>query len=340
MKTVAIDQIGGADVLVDKEMPLPKPSRHEVRIKIKAIGLNPVDYKIRSGKFGVLEYPHVLGCDCSGVIDAVGEEFHEFSVGDEVYAFAYFQGSNGTYAEYLTIPTQFVAKKPKNLTFEEAAAVPVAYLTAFQALIGTGALQENRPFFIAGGAGGVGSAAIALAQCYRGGPIFTTAGSDMSHDYLVSTFNIPSKQILRYRGLSLSEMAEKLGKFYLTLDCVGKEMKKLCFALADFNGHIVSCVPEEIDIPIWGRASSLFQGSQSLHLVLLPAQAMQGTEKDWMVYKTRLGELAKQFESGKLQKPKIEVIGGLSAEDVRKGHLRLEEGHTLGKLILSVDSTT
>ena len=214
MQTVAIEQAGGPEVLVDKEMPLPKPGRNEVRIKVKAIGFNPVDYKIRSGEFGKSEYPLVMGIDCSGVIDAVGDKEHGLSVGDEVYAFCFFQGSNGSYAEYVCVPSQFVAKKPKNLSFEEAAAVPVTYLTAFQALIGSRALEQDRPIFIAGGSGGVGSAAIALAQCYKGGPIFTTAGSDESAQYLTSTFNIPEKQILRYKGMNFSEM-ENVFRFCL-----------------------------------------------------------------------------------------------------------------------------
>lgn len=340
MKTVSFEKRGDPHVLQDKEMPLPMPSRHEVRIKVKAVGLNPADCKIRSGIFGETSFPHILGAECSGVIDAVGDPHHEFAEGDEVYAFCYFQGSNGSYAESLTVPTQFVAKKPKNLSFEEAAGIPVTYLTAYQAMMGCGAFQQDRPLFIAGGSGGVGSAAIALSKCYQGGPVFTTAGSDQAHDYLVSYFQIPSKQILRYQGLTLDQMAEKLGKFYFALDCVGKEMKKLCFAVCDFNGHISSVVPEEIDIPIWGRGSSLVQYSQSLHLVYLPAQATQGTGKDWMVYKMRLEELTKQFEAGNLQKPKIEVIGNLEAATVQEGHHRLEEGHTIGKLIISLDSTT
>ena len=337
MQAVVIDEPGGLDVLKEKELPLPKPGPYEVRIKIKAIGLNPVDYKIRSGLYNADTFPLFLGADCSGTIDAVGDRHGEFSVGEEVYALCFIRCSNGAYAEYVCLPAQFVAKKPKHFSFEEAAAVPVAYLTAFQALIGTSCLQQERPLFITGGSGGVGSAAISIAKCYKGGPIFATAGSEKS----AASIDIPADQIFRYDGLTLKEMIKKVvekGRFYLTLDLVGGRMKELCFAITDFNGHIVSVLPEETDfpIPIWGRKSPLFGKSQSMHFVYVGAPASSSEAKDWVIYKTRLDHLRQLFDRGALAKPKVEVIGPLSAETVRRGHERLEGGHTHGKLVLSL----
>ena len=109
--------------------------------------------------------------------------------------------------------------------------------------------------------------------------------------------------------------------------------------IADFNGHIVSILPEEADfpLPIWGRESPLFGMSQSLHLVFIGAPAMKGDVKDWLVYKTRLEHLSRLFDKYELAKPKLEVIGPLSAESVKKGHERLEGGHTHTKLVMKVE---
>jgi len=339
--------LGGPEVLVERDLPIPKPSRHEVRIKVKAVGFNPVDYKMRSGVFET-EFPIVLGLDCSGVIDAIGEKYHEFSLGDEVCAFAFGPCSNGTYAQYLCLPTQFVVKKPKALSFFEAAAMPVAYLTAFQALIQGGALQQDRPLFIAGGSGGVGSAAIALAKAYSAGPIFTTAGSQESHDYLIEQFHLPSENILHYSGQSVEQMAKKLiemnggERFYLTFDCVGETMKELCFAVSDFGGHLATILSEDeqFPIPIWGRKSPVFNKSLSLHIIFLGAAAVKGDEKSWNVYKAQLKHLAHLFDKEGLIGPHIENLGSFSLETVRRAHQLLEESHNRGKLVMEMSDST
>jgi len=344
MKTIAINQFGSAEVFEEQELPVPKVSRSEVRVQIKAASFNPVDTKLRRG-MGVGDFPLVLGVDFSGVIDAVGEEFGEFSVGDEVCGFAYGPCSNGTYAEYVTLPTQFVAKKPKNLSFAESAAIPCTYLTAFQALIGTGVLQKDRPFFIGGGSGGVGSAAIALAKSFGAGPVFTTSGSDKSTQYLIDRFHLPSENIISYEGLNFEELVESIlarnGKrrFYLAFDCVGGSVKRLCNALCDFNGHLVSIVPEaeEFEFSIWGRdEKSLFQRSVSLHMLNMTTRAVHGDKDAWMAYKVQLRNLIKLFEEKQMPAPMTEAIGSFSKETVQKAHWRLEQGHTQGKLVMTI----
>src|SRR5262245_33771579 len=116
MQAVVLETLGDVAGFKLKEVAKPAPNRNEVRIRIKAVGFNPVDTKQRSGAYP-LKPPIILGADCSGVIDAVGEDFHEFSVGDEVMAIVFGQGSNGTYAEYVCVPRSFVVHKPKNISF-------------------------------------------------------------------------------------------------------------------------------------------------------------------------------------------------------------------------------
>ncbi|NGX40085.1 MAG: Zinc-type alcohol dehydrogenase-like protein [Chlamydiae bacterium] len=345
MRAVVTNTFGGPEVLCEKELPIPKPSRDEVRVKISAIGLNPIDVKLRGGMIEI-PLPQVLGCDFSGVIDAVGDRCTEYSEGDEVFGFASGPCSNGSYAEYLCIAPQLVVKKPKELSFDQAAGVSVTYLTAFQAMVGTGILQKERPFFLAGGCGGVGSAAISLAKAYEAGPIFTTAGSEEGKKYLVERFGLNEENILNYRKMGIEEMAEILikkneGKFYFCFDCVGGAMKELCFSVCDVNGHLASILPEEKDFPIpfWGRDSLIFQRSLSVHMILM-LSALGGGPSSWNTYKVQLEHLASLFAKKELLPPHVEVVGSFSEEAVREGHRRLEAGEIQGKLVISVADST
>lgn len=334
MKAIVIDQFGGPEVLVERDIPLPKPSRNQVRVKIKAIGFNPVDVKIREGEYGG-SFPQILGADFSGVIDAVGDPGHEFSVGDRVFGV-----TPGTYMESVCVPTDLIAKIPKNLSFEEAAVIPVVYLTAFQAMIGSGILQQDRPFFIAGGSGGVGSAAIALAKAYKAGPIFTMAGNPQSRAYLIDQLKIPGKQILDYKGLSSEEMVRKLiemngnQRFYFALDLVGGKTKELCFALVDYYGHVASILPEKQEIDI-GRDSIIWKKSLSLQMIF-SFSALVGEPKNLMVYKSQLNHLAKMFEKGELNPSQFKNVGKFSAKTAQEAHRLLEARGALGKMVMTV----
>jgi len=344
MKAIVLNQFGEAEHFQKADLPTPKVGRTDVRIKIKACAFNPVDCKIRKGKIPG-DLPMVLGIDCSGVVDSVGDQCHEFSKGDEVVAFAFGPCSNGAYAEYVSLPAQFVVHKPKNLSFTDAAAFPLTYLTAFQALIEKGILQENRPFFIAGASGGVGSAALALSKCYRAGPVFTLSGSEKSKEYLLSHFHLPSENIISYERWTQEELEEcviernQKERFYLAFDCVGGKMKQLCYSICDLGGHLVSILPEseEFELSVWGRKKeSAFSRSVSIHMVNLLSRVIYGKEKDWIAYKAQLKQLVKLFEQENMLVPQIEILGSLSVETVQKAHWRMEQGHTQGKLVMNL----
>ncbi|MDN3506444.1 MAG: NADP-dependent oxidoreductase [Simkaniaceae bacterium] len=345
MKAILLDAFGDASHFKEKEIPTPKPARNEVRVKLKATGFNPVDYKIRKGMFGGV-LPQTLGADFSGIIDAVGDLVRDYSVGDEVFGLAFGPSSNGSYAEYLCTPSQFIAKKPENLSYEEAAGIAVTYLTAFQSLITSNALQKGRPLFLTGGSGGVGSAAIALAKVYEAGPIYTLAGSEESASYLMDRFSIPSDHILRYSGLSLEARAKKLiemnegQRFYFALDFVGGEAKDLCFELLDFFGHLATPISEEAGypVPFWGKETPIWTKSLSVHMVFIVSAALFGDENSWSVYRAQLQHLAQLFEKENLMPPQVENLGDLSVKTVQTAHEKLETGHTKGKLIMSHSS--
>lgn len=343
MKAVVLEAVGDESGFKLKDLPLPKPNRNEVRIRIKAAGFNPVDAKMRQGAYP-LQPPVILGGDCSGVIDAVGEDFHEFSVGDEVMAFVFGQGSNGTYAEYVCVPRPFVVPKPRNLSFEQAAAVPLVALTAYRALIWTGAIQEGRSVFIAGGSGAVGNIALQLAHLYKAGPIFTTAGDEKSSFLITEHFGIPKSHILIYKGLSVGQMKDKLvemnrGEYFpACIDLVGKTMKQLCFAVVDMSGHVATIVPEDKGFPIelWARGESIsFQKSLSVHFIFVGAESYGGPPQSWNIYRQQLSLIASFIQKGELHILQPNVVGSLSRETVMQAHQMMDQGKAKGKLVMT-----
>lgn len=344
MRVIELKQFGSTDHFHEREKAPPLPKKGEVRIQIRANAFNPIDYKLREGRYGG-QLPLILGSDCSGVIDAVGEGIRRFSVGDEVYAFVFTQTSNGTYAQSLALPKAFVAKKPKNLTFEEAASIPLAALTAYRIICETRAVVKDDTVFISAGSGGVGSFAIQLARIMGAKTVCTTAGSQESAGYLQSTLHIDPKHILLYQGLSLEKQENLLlemnsGSPYSScFDLVGGEMKALCIALCQIQGHVGSILDEKKGFPIelWDRKeSAAAQKSLTFHFGCITAEDCFGLPKTWEVYHKNLSHLTQLIEKGELKPPRITQLGTLSVDTVKEAHALLEEGHVKGKLVCSL----
>lgn len=185
MKAIAITEFGDPDVLVLREVPEPElQAANEVKIQLRAASVNPIDTKLRQrGTFFPDRQPAILGCDGSGVVVAVGAAVQRFRVGDEVY-FCYggLGDRGGCYAEYIVVPEMAVAHKPKSLSFIQAAALPLAVITAWEALGDRGAvpplnvLSTAKTVLIHAGAGGVGHLAIQLAR-RSGAAVATTISS-------------------------------------------------------------------------------------------------------------------------------------------------------------------
>jgi len=186
MKAMVIDSFGGVEKLHLKEVPTPSPADNEVLIQVLYAAVNPVDWKIREGAFeGAIphKFPVILGWDCSGIIKATGKNVHNLKPGDEVFAYCRKpQIQWGTYAEYVTCEAANVALKPKNLNFAEAAAIPLACLTAWQSIFDFANLKKGQTILIHAGAGGVGGFAVQLAH-NAGAKVITTA-SQSNHPYV------------------------------------------------------------------------------------------------------------------------------------------------------------
>jgi len=345
MKAMVIDSFGGVENFQWKDWPMPEPKNGEVRIRIQAVSVNPVDYKMRKGLIPG-DLPVVLGRDVAGTIDAVGEGVSDFKPGDEVFAVLFGPRSNGAYAQYVATSAAFVSHKPAGLAFTRAATLGVAGLTGYLSVIRYGKVQPGEDLLFAGGAGGVGSFAVPLAKHCGAGSIFATAGSSESADHLVNNLGIDRDHIIDYSRQTIDQMDVRIREqthgngVSVAFDFVGGDMKKLCFQATGFDGRVVSAVeePPDFDYNIWrADISPLFAKSGSFHFVATSARARNGGPGDWAVFREIMAELVDLVDSGKVSLPKVTDLGVLSEETIRQAHTLLEAGHVKGKLALRVE---
>lgn len=186
MKAMLIENFGGVEQLNLADVPIPTPQADEVLIEIAYTSVNPVEWKIREGMLNDIlphEFPIILGWDAAGTISAMGNNVTAFKPGDKVYAYCRKPTvHDGTYAEFITMDAAAVAPMPSNLSFAEAATIPLTGLTAWQALFDFAQLQAGNKLLIHAGSGGVGSLAIQFAK-HCGATVYTTA-SRKNHDYV------------------------------------------------------------------------------------------------------------------------------------------------------------
>ncbi len=311
MRAIAVREWGGRDKLelIDHEVPPVAPDG--VLARVKAAGVNPVDAKIRAGYMkDALPYhfPVILGWDLSGVVEKVGPAVTWFKPGDQVYGYIRRHHLQyGTYAEFATAPEGFFAHMPPELSFEEAAALPLSALTAHQGLEALG-LRGGETVFVGGGCGGVGHLAVQLAVA-RGARVVATA-SERNHDFLrelgaepldYAADDLPA----RVRELLAGEGVDA------ALDLFGGDGRDEVFAALRRGGRMVSVAQP----PLEER-----EGFEFHYVFVRP----DGDE---------LRELAELVEGGQLR-PHIEEVFPL--EGAADAHERLEGGHVRGKLVLSV----
>lgn len=345
MQAVSLTSFGAADNLIDQTLPKPTPKPHEVLIRVKAVSFNPIDYQLRRSGYPTMKLPVTLGFDVAGVIEACGAEVKSLQAGDEVFAYLGGPSLAGGYAEYVAIPHWFVAMKPKLFTFAEAASVPLTGLTALQALT-RAKLDKSKSLLITGGAGGAGSWAIQIAKAKGFKNLVTTAGSDASRAYLVDVLGLTSGDVVMYPGLDRAGLVKAAlaanggRRFDIALDCVGGAMTHLCCDAVEIEGNVVSIVSGPKDAtqdPAIADEDVLFDKSATFHFELVFALAESAPVERQQVYARQLAELASLIDAKAIKLPKITIVGSLSADTVRKAHRMLEDRHTTGKLVATVD---
>jgi len=344
MKAIEMHQFGESNVFALGSPIKPVPKEGQVCIQIKAAGFNPVDYKIRRGWYPL--NPHqILGCDCSGIVESLGPNTTDFSIGEEVYSMcgSFFHSSNGSYAEYVCVPVELVARKPKNISFEEAATIPLAAMTAYRATLAAIPLKEADTVFVVGIGGGVGTFVAQFLRLAGVKNIWTVARDQKSAEFIQNCHGIASDHILQYLGLSSGELRKGLlkmngGQFFdITIDLVGGVMKQLCLELTGYSGHFSTIVPEAdfLSFDVWSENSIPRGRNLSLHQVAIGAELGSAHRKNWQIYKRHMALISDWIEQ-ELIRPKIENIGTLSVQTVQRAHSLLERGQTKGKLVMTI----
>jgi NADPH:quinone reductase-like Zn-dependent oxidoreductase len=308
MKAVCIYRFGGPEVLVYEDAPCPHPGGGEVLVKVHAAGINPVDWKIREGHLQETLHstlPLILGWDVSGVVTALGSNLIHLKEGDQVFGHPDIR-RDGAYAEYIVIKESELALKPKSVDHIHAAALPLAGLTAWQALFEVGGLEPGQRVLIHAAAGGIGSIAVQLAK-WKGAIVIGTA-SERNHDFLRK---LGINQVIDYER---ERFEDTVALVDLVLDTMGGEIQERSWKVLKPGGILVSIV----NPPSQEKAAA--------HGV---RQAFVFTKPD----ASQLATIARLADEDQL-KAIVETILPLS--DATRGQELSQRGHTRGKIVLRV----
>lgn len=314
MRAIVLPRFGGPELLEVRDVPTPTPGPGQVLVRVLVSGTNPVDAKLRqNGTWAGLQPPVVIGYDASGVIEQVGPGVTEFKAGDEVfYTPEIFGNPHGTYAELNLVPASIIARKPASLSHEEAAAVPLAGGTAWDALVRRLQVRVGETVLIHGGAGGVGSFAVQIARA-MGARVLATSGPDN----LETLRGLGADVVINYRSEDPAEVAlrETGGQGVdAVFDTVGKNMIPSIPATRPF-GRLATI------LGFSGDVSAFYPRNLTLHGVFLTRE------------RRRLEELSVLIER-KQVRPLVERV--LPLEQVAEAHRVLDSGHGRGKVVLTV----
>jgi len=307
MKAVQINDFGDRNVLMLNDIAIPTPADNEILIKVKSASVNPVDWKIREGYLQpMLNHllPLTLGWDVSGEVAAIGKNVDNLKVGDAVYSRPDIT-KNGSYAEYQTVAADEAAIKPNSLTWQEAAGVPLAALTAWQSLYEFAKLEAGERVLIHAGSGAVGQFAIQLAKL-RGAYVYTTTSSRNTE--LVKSLG--ADQTIDYNKEDFSELKD----IDVVFDTIGGDTQANSWKTLKKGGRLVS-VTENPD-----QAIATKHGVSASFCFVQPNRE-------------QLEKLAELADAGKL---KVNIDSEFKLDQVAEAHDRSETGRAQGKIIINV----
>jgi NADPH:quinone reductase-like Zn-dependent oxidoreductase len=299
VEAVVMHETGGPDVLRLEEAERPEPAEGEVLVRVRAASVNPADWKSRRG-FVDKPLPAVLGLDVSGTVELSRAD--GFAVGDEVFGVA----ASGSYAEFASASATAIAKKPAGVTHEQAAALPVAGLTAWQALYDKGGLERGQTALIAGAAGGVGHFAVQFAA--QAGARVVGTGSARNREFVLG---LGADEYVDY---TQQDVAEAVSDIDLALDTVGGTVTESLVPTLREGGILVTIAaapPAE---------TAQQRGARAELLVMSPSS-------------DQLARIAELVAGGAVN---VAIADVLPISDIQRAHERSESGHTRGKIVLTV----
>lgn len=308
MRAITQRTFGDADVLEVAEVPRPEPIPSEVLVRVHASGVNQVDGIIRAGVFPLIgQPPFILGWDVSGVVEEVVPGTSRFAPGDEVFGMPFFPRPASAYAEYIAAPSRQLARKPANIDHAQAAALPLAGLTAWQSLVDIADVQAGQRVLIHGGAGGVGHLAVQIAKA-RGAYVVATASAG-KHDFVR---DIGADEVIDYQAV---DFATAVGDLDVVLEVIGGDYAERSVQVLRPGGLLVTAI-ERTDAELAAKVEAADRRFAGVSV-----------EPDHV----GLEALAELVESGRLRP---HVSARVPMEEASRAH-ELLDTHLTGKVVLT-----
>jgi NADPH:quinone reductase-like Zn-dependent oxidoreductase len=305
MKAVCIHAIGGPEVLQYEDVRTPEPGADDMLIRVHAAGVNPVDWKIREGYLGKFPLPAILGRDFSGTVEALGQNVHDLHVGDEVFGEA--ASGSGTYAEFTLAKPSQSARKPRGLDHVQAAALPVAALTAWQALFDIADLRGSQKVLVHAAAGGVGSFAVQFAKL-RGAYVIGTASAQNA----AYVRELGADEVIDYHA---TQFENEVRDIDVVFDAIGDDTQEHSWQVLKRGGILVSIVQPAAE----EKAA---------------AHGVRGVFFRQNAKREQLAEIADLVVNGRI---KLFIADVLPLSDARKAQKLSQSGHTRGKIVLTME---
>jgi len=331
MRAVLMTTVGGPEVLELAEVPEPDVvDVRAIRVRLRAAGINPVDYKLRSGGTIGGRLPAVLGWDGAGLVDQVGSEVTRFRPGDEVYfCDGGFGPTPGTYQEVKVLDEAFVARKPSRLSFVEAAAAPLVTITAWEAMLERARVAEGQRVLVQAGAGGVGHMSVQIARIAGARVATTVSGEEKS----ALATALGAELLIDYRR---EDVSEKLRAWTgadgadVVHDTVGGETFTACFSLVRPYGDLVS----NVESP-WEEEAIEEMHDRNLRVSFtwMPAPSVFGWRDQRERQRAILERAGEHFDSGSLR---VQVGATFPLDRAADAHRALEAGDVVGKAVLTM----
>jgi NADPH:quinone reductase-like Zn-dependent oxidoreductase len=309
MKAAQINEYGGESAMQTVEhVPKPEPGDGEVQVEVYAAAANPFDWKVRDGLIAPdkLEFPATLGGDCAGTVSALGANVQGFEVGQPVFGQAGAASGHGSFAEFTVVKATSLASKPENVDYVTAAALPLAAVSAYQALVDHANLQPGQKILIHGGAGGLGAMAVQIAKSLGAYVAATCSQEDM--DYVKE---IGADEAIDYKSQDFSEI---LKDYDAVFDTVGGDANEKSYKILRPGGVLVSMTSEENE-----RSSK----EKDIHYV---HQFTRATPE-------RLLAVKELVEAGKV---KVNIDKVFSLDEASQALEYLKTGHHRGKVVISI----